>query len=373
MQIAILTLPLHTNYGGILQCYALQTVLEQMGHEVKVLTKPRFGRLYRYLIYPQIVCKQLFERYILRKEITVGKSPYESIYQYTDQFIHRYIHQLEKRVWTPRMSNQFDAIIVGSDQVWRPEYLGSVPLEDAFLSFATGCSIKRIAYAASFGVDECSYTVKQLEKCTPLLQQFDAVSVREFSGVDICKKYFGVEACQKIDPTLLLDVEDYMQLVSQTDTKPSNGDLMVYVLDETDEKEQIVEAVSTAKSISFFRANSKVEDPSAPTEERIQQPVEQWLRGFQDADMVVTDSFHGCVFSILFRKPFIAIGNAERGMARFTSLLCILGLEDRLIHSWKEYQERKEMLLEPIDYATVYQKLQYYRKEAMRFLHDAFA
>lgn len=295
------------------------------------------------------------------------------VFQHTDQFIYQYIHRLIKRRWTSKIANQFDAIIVGSDQVWRPEYLGGVPLEDAFLNFAKDCSIKRIAYAASFGVDECSYTVKQLEKCTSLLQQFDAVSVREFSGIGICKKYFGVEACQKIDPTLLLDVEDYMQLVSQTDTRPSGGDLMVYVLDETDEKEQIVEAVSTAKSISFFRANSKVEDPSAPTEERIQQPVEQWLRGFQDADMVVTDSFHGCVFSILFRKPFIAIGNAERGMARFTSLLCILGLEDRLIHSWKEYQERKEMLLEPIDYATVYQKLQYYRKEAMRFLYDALA
>lgn len=372
MKIAILTLPLHTNYGGILQCYALQTVLERMGHEVLVLTKPKYDRSY-YWIYPLAICKRFLKWSVLKKDVLIWKAPHEFFCKYTDRFIHRYIHRWVKRVWTPRMSNRFDAIIVGSDQVWRPEYLGSVTLEDAFLNFAKDCSIKRIAYAASFGVDECTYIPEQLEKCVPLLQLFNAISVREFSGIDICKKYFGVEACQKIDPTLLLNEEDYMQLVNQMDTKPSGGDLMVYVLDETDEKTKIVGAVSTAKQLSPFQANSKVENLIAPKEEWIQQPVEQWLRGFHDANMVVTDSFHGCVFSILFHKPFIAIGNAERGMARFTSLLRIFDLENRLIHSWKEYQEQKEELLRPIDYVTVYQKLQTCREEAMRFLYHALA
>ena len=372
MKIAILTLPLHTNYGGILQCYALQIVLERMGHDVQVLTKPKYGRSY-YWIYPLAICKRLLKRFVLRKNVLIWKAPHEFFSKYTDRFIYQYIHRLIKRRWTSKIANRFDAIVVGSDQVWRPEYLGGIPLEDAFLNFAKSCAIKRIAYAASFGVDECTYTPEQLKHCAPLLQLFDAVSVREFSGIGICKKYFGVEACQKIDPTMLLNAKDYMQLVSQTDTKPSHGDLMVYVLDETDEKEKIVNAVSVAERLSPFGANSKVENPTAPLEERIQPPVEQWLRGFHDASMVVTDSFHGCVFSILFRKPFIAIGNAERGMARFTSLLHTFGLENRLIHSWKEYLERVDELLEPIDYVVVYQKLQICREEAMQFFHHAFA
>lgn len=374
MKIAILTLPLHTNYGGILQCYALQTILERMGHDVQVLAKPRYGRLYRYWIYPQIVCKQVFKRYILRKNISIWKSPYEAIYQYTDHFIHRYIHQLVKRAWNSHMLSQFDSIIVGSDQVWRSEYLKAfVSEEDAFLDFAKDCQIKRIAYAVSFGTDECTYTHEQLKKYTPLIQQFDAVSVREFSGVDICKNYFGVEACQMVDPTLLLNSEDYIWLINQAKTASSKGDLLVYILDETNEKEKIVESVAKMKYLFPFYTNSKVENQDAPLEERIQKPVEQWLRGFQDAKMVVTDSFHGCVFSILFHKPFIAIGNMERGIARFTSLLHLFGLDNRLVHSLEEYKERKQELLKPIDYTTVYQKLQTYRKNATNFLSKTLA
>lgn len=77
--------------------------------------------------------------------------------------------------------------------------------------------------------------------------------------------------------------------------------------------------------------NSKVENKKAPLQERIQPSVEQWLRGFYDAEFVVTDSFHACVFSILFNKPFIAIENEDRGTSRFTSLLSMFGLKDRLI------------------------------------------
>lgn len=372
MRIAILTLPLHTNYGGILQCYALQTVLERMGNDVQVLTRPRNGRLYRYCIYPWIVCKQVFKRFVLRKEISVWESAYEVVCQHTDRFIRRYIHQYVKRVWTSHVMNRFDVIVVGSDQVWRPEYLRVFASEeDAFLDFAKDCQVKRIAYAASFGVEECTYTQELLEKCAPLLQLFDAVSVRESSGIDICKNYFGVRACQVVDPTLLLSSEDYICLINQAFTISPEGNLLVYILDETNEKDKIVESASRMTHLSPFYANSKAENPAAPIVERIQKPVEQWLRSFHDAEMVVTDSFHGCVFSILFRKPFIAIGNMDRGMARFTSLLHLCGLESRLVHSWEEYRERVDELLQPMDYAPVYQKLQTCREEAMGFLTHA--
>ena len=86
----------------------------------------------------------------------------------------------------------------------------------------------------------------------------------------------------------------------------------------------------------MFRINSKVEDKTAPIAERIQPPVEQWLRGFHDAEFVVTDSFHACVFSILFHKPFFVVGNKKRGLSRFTSLLGLFRLENRLISTAAE-------------------------------------
>ena len=116
MRIAIVTLPLHTNYGGILQCYALQTVLERMGHNVQVLTKPQYGRSY-YIIYPLAVCKRLVKRFLLGKDVAIFKAPHQVVRQHTDRFIHKYIHQYKKRVWTSKIASRFDAIIVGSDGV----------------------------------------------------------------------------------------------------------------------------------------------------------------------------------------------------------------------------------------------------------------
>ena len=104
-------------------------------------------------------------------------------------------------------------------------------------------------------------------------------------------------------------------------------------MDETPEKLALIEKIAKEKNLVSFRVNSKVESREIPLQERIQPPVEQWLRGFYDAEFVVTDSFHACVFSILFNKPFIAIGNVRRGMSRFKSLLSMFGLEKRLITS----------------------------------------
>lgn len=130
MRIAILTLPLHTNYGGILQCYALQTILQRMGHETRVLVKPQYGHSY-CIIYPLAVCKRIIKRYIFGKKVDIWLAPHEIVGQHTDRFIKRYIRQLKCEHWSPTLANKLDAIVVGSDQVWRPEY--SQPIEQAFL------------------------------------------------------------------------------------------------------------------------------------------------------------------------------------------------------------------------------------------------
>lgn len=336
MKIAILTLPLYANYGGILQCYALQTVLERMGHEVFILSKPKYKLLY-YPIWALAICKRFFKHYILGIDIDIIRAPFQIIRQNTDVFIKKYIHKYVCRNWTTKTANQFDAIIVGSDQVWRLECFS--PIEDAFLDFAKKSHIRRFAYAASFGIDKCPYSIKQLKQCKNLLQMFERVSVREFSGVEICRNYFGVDAIQMLDPTLLLSVDDYRRIMKSTKTYPFKGDMMVYMLDRSKDKEDFVERIAKEKGLTPFWMSSDIDDNTLPLEKRIKMSVEQWLRGFNDAKYVLTDSFHGCVFSIMFRKNFIAIGNQERGLTRFISLLQVFGLEDRLIVQASDYNK----------------------------------
>lgn len=361
MKIAILTQPLYTNYGGILQCYALQVVLERMGHKVQVLTKPQYGRFY-CIIYPLAVCKRLFKRFVLGKKTAIFKAPHQIISQRTNQFIHQYIHQYIQRVWTAKIASHFDAIVVGSDQVWRPLY--SQPIEEAFLSFLGDVDIKRVAYAASFGVNHCEYTEEQRKICSSLLKKFNAVSVRESSGVQLCQEYFDTKAIQLLDPTLLLSDNDYRALIKNGKTQPSKGNMLVYMLDWTKEKKELVERIASEKGMIPFWINSETTDENRPFELCIKMSVEQWLRSFDDAEFVLTDSFHGCVFSIIFRKQFLAVGNKERGLDRFHSLLALFSLQDRLILFPGEYKSN----LFSIDYNQVRAHLDVFQNQSFTFL-----
>lgn len=334
MRIAILTLPLNTNYGGILQAYALQTVLERMGHEVCLVEKRRKPvtlPLWKApLVYGKRILKNVTGRpFPLFYEQKVNREE-PIVRQNTDKFISRYIKRRIVGDFSEINESDYDAFVVGSDQIWRPKYFND-RIERAYLDFTEGWNIKRIAYAASFGTDDWEYTPGQAERCGRLLRLFDAVSVRESSAVGLCREHFGIEAKHMLDPTMLLEKEDYIRLFENANMPKSNGTLLNYILDDTPEKTALTDRIAKERGLVPFRVNSKVEDCLAPLSERIQPPVEQWLRGFYDAEFVVTDSFHACVFSILFNKPFLVVGNQKRGLSRFVSLLGMFGLEDRLV------------------------------------------
>lgn len=346
MKIGILTLPLHCNYGGILQAYAMQTVLKRMGHEVVVINYNQFLKRYvadspwrRIVVYPwRFINKYVLRRY--RGFIQYEKSINESR-QYKDKYLKEFIDQHIKYFLCDTLSeipaSTFDAIIVGSDQVWRKVYFSnSERIENAYLAFARGWNIKRIAYAASFGKGDIGeYNDIEKEACKDLIQLFDAVSVREKQGVDICKKEFGVEAINVLDPTLLLDKKDYIKLCSGG--RVSNGDLFYYILDETSDIVKGIENYSKTKDYKLFRVNALPEDASVPLEQRIQRPVSEWLYAFASAKEIVTDSFHACVFSIIFNKPFWVLANPNRGTSRIYSLLETFGLQNRILQSIKEF------------------------------------
>ena len=376
MRIGILTLPLHTNYGGILQAYALQTVLERMGHQVVVFDTPNRMPLPQFKDIPKCFLKRIIKKLLGRNqkifyEYYHNKKVIPVISQNTQRFINSHIHRKEISDFKELDGESYDAIVVGSDQVWRPLYF--VPgwrwqeIENAFLSFASKWNIKRLSYAASFGTDDWEYTDQQTRRCKALLQVFDAISVRETNGVTLCKKYFDIDSVHVLDPTMLLNEVDYSILFQKANTPKSNGTLLNYILDENEKKRALIMHVANQKCFRAFSVTNPHEnDETKPLNERIKPSVEKWLRGFYDAEFVITDSFHACVFSILFKKQFVVVGNKERGLSRIESLLQCFGIENRIVED-----SAQVMRLPLIDYDMVYVKLEKYRKKSLEFLNVA--
>ena len=372
MKIGIITLPLHNNYGGILQAYALQIVLRRLGHDVVVFDRSHIIKLsfpYKCLSYfKQLVKKLLLDKKTIirwdKKYNTERNIMRTNTYPFILKRIGRVIVNSD---YSNIVFKDYDAFVVGSDQVWRPKYFGKDIISNAYLSFAKDWSVKRISYAASFGTEEWEYSEAQTLECKEWIKKFDAVSVRESSAVKLCKEHLNVDALHVLDPTMLLSVTDYIQLFKEANTPQSPGSLMCYVLDETEGKQKVVSNVEETLNLTAFSVNSKYEVRTAPLEERIQPPVEAWLRGFYDAEFVVTDSFHACVFSILFEKPFIVYGNKDRGMARFHSLLSIFGLENRLVTSSAEAQK---VISVPIDWSLVNAKKKEWQEKSYNFLRN---
>lgn len=371
MKVGILSLPLYVNYGGIMQTYAMQTILERMGHNAVFIQKRNWPLNIKIKDWPIVYAKRIVKNMIGRN---IPMS-YEKIYnreapiirQNIETFVSKHIKMKIVDDYRQIQENDFEAIVVGSDQIWRPLYVKHI--ENSFLDFAKDWDIKRVAYAASFGTDKWEYTKLQNAHCHKLVQLFNVVSVREKSGVGLCKEHFGVEAKHVLDPTMLLKAEDYIKLFEENNTLKSTGDLLCYILDESEEKSKIIETIASQGRLKTFHVSARpYYKLDVPLEERVQPSVETWLRGFYDAKFVVTDSFHACVFSILFKKPFVVYGNKERGMSRFTSLLEMFGLQDRIVSGRSDLEEK---LLKGIDWKMVYSNLDVRIKEANDFLGKA--
>lgn len=366
MKIGILTLPLHVNYGGILQAYALQTVLERMGHEVWVIEEKICK--HSFFQMPLVYAYRLFRKIIRRENVDVFYEIREKKFRkinrcHIQPFTKRYIHPFSVRDLKKLQSDDFDAIIVGSDQIWRPLYYPEIT--HAFLDFTVGWNIKRISYAASFGTGNWEYSIPQTQTCAALLKQFNAVSVREDFGVNLCSQFLGVNARQVLDPTMLLSVEDYITLFNHAETCKSPGNLLCYILDDTDAKQELIVRIATQHSLLPFALYSKAEQNEKTSENQVQPSLEQFVRGFYDAEFIVTDSFHACVFSILFNKPFVAYANKDRGIGRFHSLLKLFGLEKQLIYSFDEYSDN---IANNIDWDNVNTILRQQKEYSKNFL-----
>ena len=354
MKIGIVTQPLHNNYGGLLQNFALQQVLKRLGHEPKTIDFVGRISFTRYLLS---TCKQLLISVLKCRRPQI--MPYVAIPTFRNpimaDFVNnhidrtRIVHSYAKEIIN---EEHFDAVITGSDQVWRPIY--NRYIEDMYLKFVPD-SIKKIAYAASFGVDTWEYNSRQTRRCSKYAKRLNAISVRESTGVALCKDYLGVDATCVLDPTILAGADAYKPLLKE---KKGPDYLFAYILDITPEKQAYVESMAKSKGLE---AIIKSADKNATLS------VEDWLSMIANSSMVVTDSFHGTVFSILFHKEFYSIVNVERGGTRFSSLLSPLGLEHRM----GDASQLQSLETSPIDWKRVDHILDKQRQDSMNFLTSA--
>lgn len=328
MRIGILTLPFNLNYGGFLQAYALMTILKRLGHEPTMIMRRHNKKPVSILYRVKFALKGMVRTLIHLKKFPIFyNNEVNYYYQGKDmlRFVNKYIQPQTCYLYSREelrkvCKDKFDAYIVGSDQVWRPDYVPNI--YSFFLDFTKGWDVKRIAYAASFGGNNVKYSDEQIKRCRELINDFDAISLRESSSTELFSKYSWSKKSLDtvLDPTMLLTKEDYIKLLSPQ-PGPGKGKILSYILD----KNKLPDGFGGS-----IKDHLKKDLYEFPVNRTIKPSIEDWLCAFRDCDYVITDSFHGTVFSIIFNKPFLVLVNKERGAERFYDLLETTGLKDRM-------------------------------------------
>lgn len=333
------------NYGGTLTYFALNRILEEMGLTVLMIERASVNP-------SRPVDTSTIPRRFARKYYNISRiyHPYKM----------------------GELNHVCSAFISGSDQLFSP-YLWEYSGPPYYLDFVDP-SKNMISYASSFGN---SYEAEEKFKMTVsyYLRRFNALSVREDYGVDIMRDQFGLTAQKVLDPVFVCDPAEYDALADRSQVRPEGKYLLSFILDPDPGRRNAILYVKEQTKLPFinlihamdFEENArKLNLP----ETRANIDVEDFLQYYRNAEFIITDSFHGTCFAIIFRKPFIAIANRKRGENRFISLLKELGLLNRLVYDSSEISRRPD-LLEKTDYAETERRLSVLRKESCQWLKNA--
>lgn len=339
-KVNLLTIHWGESYGAVLQAYATCQILRNLGHDVTLinLVDYRFNARYKnwrtVFLLPRIIGFKLFKM------------------RYLGKMTHL-MYCIDKR-----KIPYADYTIVGSDQVWNRDITQKLGLL-YFLPFA-GTS-KRVSLASSFSKMTWQEDMEYTEQVHNELTKFAALSVREKSGVKICEDIFGMKATWLIDPTIALG--DYSRF---TNDERSDGTLCIFRFRRGDLFSKCISFISTEKGlpIKYVRYYEKYDHGKHVP---CNSPI-SWLQEIAKSDFVITDSFHGVAFSILFQKQFITLPAIPDRFERIESLLAMLNLSDRIVKSESDLLEKKEILLSPIDYRIVAPIISEKRKEYIDFV-----
>lgn len=323
MKVGILTHPLIGNYGGILQALAMKQTLEDMGHEVTILDRRHNLSLVSRVI--KLIGKRL--------GIKRFSNPF---HQYADQgrFIDRNFSRtrnLHSHRELVKAINKYslDFVLIGSDQVWNLAYTRNSGL-DYWGEFLKHSSVKAFSYAASMGASEWNVSADTSYKIKNYLSKFTGVSVRESHTKELLEAKLALPQVDWVlDPTMLQNADFYDKFASMR--LISEPYVFVYWLG----CEHLTPNIS-----AFYRGGVKIlkcklGDPLSNLS------VEDWLSAIKYAEAVVTDSFHGCAISIVYKKHFVPYVNTLGGVGRLTSLFAITGLDakKKVAYAQEDYDQ----------------------------------
>lgn len=348
MKIYTLTFHWATNYGAVLQAYALQQFLIEQGFDVQIIDyvpkvqRKTFFKAFRARSFKQLLSQ--LDEYKKEKKI--------------NYFRRKYLH-LTLNFATNEALKKFEwengIFICGSDQIWNPYFTmdGEKKVTTSyFFDFVSNGSPK-IAYAASFGTEKLEQ--KMVEIINTYLEKFSLLTVREQSAVNMLSE-IGYESFLVCDPVFLLKKEKYMNIVGPKQDNSNGQTIFKYILHQNQKcAHQIAEFVAEKKGLKFVKQMNVL-------------GIEDWLKNLMDCQIVVTNSFHVLAFSIMFHKPFIAVLVKNSGMNdRIFTLLKSVNLLDFAI---TEYDENEIMskLNQKIDWNEVDKLLENQRQESSKLL-----
>lgn len=377
MSVLIQTYPpsFNPNYGGILQAWALQHALMGIGHisyvehSIGAPTKGPLSSVKKCIKNALTLAGST--RYISSPDV-YGLDMSRGLLSFAQSSI----QQVSFKEYTGGVNStrrdSIDSFVVGSDQVWRPDYV-NVP-SFLFDYLASDDPRPRIAYAASFGrATTDGFTRDLVQRTLPLAKRLDFVSVREESGIAIARELWGINAVRMIDPTMLIlpeYYEDYFDIPSTTKQEY----IASYILDPTPMSTSITTQASQKLSRPVYSLNTPspttVADYKKDPDSFRKLSVHEWLRGLSLSTAVVTDSFHGVVFSLLFNKPFLVVVNTTRGATRFDTVLKLFGLQDRAVITEDAVSSQ---ISQPIDWDRVNDTIIRERSEGLSFLRMALS
>ena len=309
------------NYGAVLTNYALETILQENNRTAINMDNSYYGQI-------------LYE---FKKEFHL-------------RFNQRYINSIPIRL--AKKLNENSTFIVGSDQVFR--YSLTKPIYKSFLMDFVPQNSKKIVFAASFGVDK-----EQFLKETPAeiineikksLNSFDFISVREKSGVEICRDVFGIVAEWIIDPVFILNKSKYEDILEKSTADYSNK-IVAHLVANSDKK---IDSSQGNQVVNLHTTNIS---------------VEEWLKAIKTCKLLIADSYHAICFAIIFNKPFIVITRQKHASSRFDSIFEMLGIENQCVNSIEEIYERDCVF--KIDWDAVNRRIEEERRRGLKFLKKA--
>lgn len=389
MRIGLAAVTYKDNFGSALQTYATQYVLEKLGHEVGIFDIKgvhrgiKFRKILYYLgrLLDPVEIKYLITNLLSRsrKQASVGSDQFAQNmkirHQAYQNFNDKWFKMLPiSKSWKGlrQQASEMDAVVVGSDQLWRPS---NIVGRFFTLEFVPD-DIKKVAFSTSFGVPELPNNLHRHAR--KFLSRIDYISVREDSGADIVKRECSRDAKVVCDPTMLLTADEWMHV---QDEKPIvDGDyILCYFMGDNPEHREFAKRLREETGYRIVGllhgATYIASDEEYVDEKPFDVGPSEFINLIRNAQYVCTDSFHGCVFCILNQKKFFAFcrwpdGSKFSANDRLYTLLKFTGLEKRLLDGSEDVLS---YMNSNIDYETVLKKVSMRRQESMDYLIKALS